>query len=705
MTKPASLDWVSMVGTAQATTAPAVVTDAQRWSGEELLGHAVGAAEWLSAAGLPAGVPVPALLQASPEALALVLAGAAIRRPIAPLGPRLTVRELAGCLERLAAPCLVTQPGFADIAAAAAPGREILVLGELPCRVLGSEPLPVPSPDDTAVVLHTSGTTGHPRAVAYRHDRLARRCRLNATLQQLRPGSVFATASPFHHIAGLGNIMVALAAGATTVAVPRFTVEAWRELEPLGVTHALAVPTMVEMLLRQGALPLRTLRVMQYGASPIHPDTLRTAMGQLPGADFLTLYGQTEGSPITWLSPEDHRLAEVRREELLQSVGRAAPGVEVRIADQDGSGAGEVIARAAHLFAVGPDGWLRTGDLGRLGDDGYLYLVGRRGDMVIRGGENVYPQEVENRLLEHPRIADAAVIGVPDRLLGETLKAFVVPADPAEPPDPEEMRAFARAALAGFKVPAQWDFVSVLPRNATGKLLRRELRCGPAVPPHAGPADARAGAQVPPRAAAPVRGRGLRSGCDPRSPGRQGHGPRRPVIEGIPMAATPWAGSDFQLPPEPASPVALCGACRRLGNCRLGLGREELQPDGSVHTELVCGPENEGGPDVAHGGWTAGVFDEVLGHVPVLNRELAVTGQLSVTYVKPVPVGRPLHAHAWTVRRAGRRWYVAGEMTLASSGAVLARGEAVMVLRDAGHFARHQEWLAQQDVTAQPQPG
>ena len=478
MTEPTSLDWVSIVGAAQATTAPAVVAAASTWSGEELLGRAAGAARWLSRAGLPEGVPVPALLEASPEALALVLAGAATRRPIAPLGPRLTVRELAGCIERLAAPCLVTQPPFADIAAAVAAdlGLKVLAFGGLPALVPGAQPLPTPSPGDTAVVMHTSGTTGHPKAVHYRHDRLARRCRLNATLQQLRPGSVFATASPFHHIAGLGNIMVALAAGATTVAVPRFTVAAWRELEPLGVTHALAVPTMVEMLLREGALPLRTLRVMQYGASPIHPDTLRTAMGQLPGAGFLTLYGQTEGSPITWLSPEDHRLAAAGREELLASVGRAAPGVEVRVADPDGSGAGEVIARAEHLFAAGPDGWLRTGDLGRIGDEGYLYLVGRRGDMIIRGGENVYPQEVENRLLEHPRITDAAVIGVPDRLLGETIKAFVVPDDPADPPGREELRTFARAALAGFKVPAQWEFVPSLPRNATGKLLRRELR-------------------------------------------------------------------------------------------------------------------------------------------------------------------------------------------------------------------------------------
>jgi len=166
------------------------------------------------------------------------------------------------------------------------------------------------------------------------------------------------------------------------------------------------------------------------------------------------------------------------------------------------------------------------------------------------------------------------------------------------------------------------------------------------------------------------------------------------------MAESSWAGSDFQLRPEPQSPVALCGACRRTGVCRLGLGHEELQDDGSVHTDLVCGPENEGGPDVAHGGWTAGVFDELLGHVPLLHRQLAVTGQLSVRFVKPVPVGRPLHGRAWPVRHEGHRWYIAGELTLASTGVLLASGEAVMVLRDLGHFARHQAWLAEQDAQA-----
>ena len=317
MTDQVPPDWVSMVSAAQATRAPAVITATQTWTGEELLARAAGAARWLSASALPEGIPVPALLQASPEALALVLAGAAVRRPVAPLGPRLTERELAGCVERLAAPCLLTQPAFTDTATAVARelGRDVLALGDWPGA---AGRLPAPRPDDTAVVLHTSGTTGHPKAVACRHDRLARRTRLNASLQQLRPGSVFATASPFHHIAGLGNIMVALAAGATTVTVPRFTVEAWRGLAELGVTHALAVPTMVEMLLRQGALPLRTLRIMQYGASPIHPDTLRTAMAEAPRRRLSQPLRADRGQP-------DHLAVAARSPARRGRAGRTAP--------------------------------------------------------------------------------------------------------------------------------------------------------------------------------------------------------------------------------------------------------------------------------------------------------------------------------------------------------------------------------------------
>jgi len=241
------------------------------------------------------------------------------------------------------------------------------------------------------------------------------------------------------------------------------------------VSRTLAVPTMIEMLLREDALALPTLPLLQYGAAPIHPETLRRAMEALPGVDFLDLYGQTEGSPITCLTPEDHVRAAAGREWLLQSVGRAAPGVEVRIECADDQGVGEVTARAAHLFVTSDDGWLRTGDMGRLDDEGYLYLVGRRGDRIIRGGENVYPLGVEHVLQEHPQVVEVAVIGVADQLYGEVVKAFVVPADPDAPPKEDELRSFARRELAGFKVPTEWSFVPELPRNASGKLLRREL--------------------------------------------------------------------------------------------------------------------------------------------------------------------------------------------------------------------------------------
>jgi acyl-CoA synthetase (AMP-forming)/AMP-acid ligase II len=344
--------------------------------------------------------------------------------------------------------------------------------------------LPTPSPADPAMVLHTSGTTGNPKPVYYRNDRLATRVAVNARLQQFDSDAIFATASPFHHIAGIGNIAVAVGAGTSVVSMPRFSVEDWRALAGFGVTHALAVPTMIELLLRERALALPSLRLLQYGAAPIHPETLRRAMAALPGVDFLTIYGQTEGSPITVLTPDDHRAAANGKEWLLQSVGRAAPGVELRIERADSSGAGEVAARASHLFKSTDDGWLRTGDIARVDEEGYLYLVGRRGDKIIRGGENVYPAEVENVLVEHPEVAEAAVVGLPDEVLGELVAAFIVAKDPTRPPDPEDLKAFARHSLAGFKVPGEWNFVQGLPRTATGKLQRQKLltREGRAVP-------------------------------------------------------------------------------------------------------------------------------------------------------------------------------------------------------------------------------
>jgi acyl-CoA synthetase (AMP-forming)/AMP-acid ligase II len=191
---------------------------------------------------------------------------------------------------------------------------------------------------------------------------------------------------------------------------------------------------------------------------------------------MVSLYGQTEGSPITSLGPDDHRLAAVKNPDVLHTVGRPVSGLRLQIHEPDRAGIGEVFADAAHLSSQASDGWLHTGDLGVVDDNGYLRLCGRRNDMVIRGGENVYPLEVENVLSAHPAVAAVGVVGVPETRLGETLAAFIVPTDSAHPPRPEELSSFARVTLAGFKIPQYWYSVAELPLNSAGKVVRATLR-------------------------------------------------------------------------------------------------------------------------------------------------------------------------------------------------------------------------------------
>ncbi|HMC40098.1 MAG TPA: fatty acid--CoA ligase family protein [Acidimicrobiales bacterium] len=453
---------------------PAVVASGTCWSGRELLERSAGAAAWLRQACPPGAVP--ALLAASPAAVAHLIGGADCGRPLAPLGPRLTAAELAPCIEPIDGDVILADPEFEAVAeeVGALTGRRVERL-RVPPR--SADPLALdPEPEAPAFWLHTSGTTGRPKAVPYTQWRLARRSRLNAELCALEPGAVYASASGFHHIAGLGNYVVALAAGAALAPMARFSVESWRALADLHVTHALTVPTMLEMLLEADALVLPDLRNLQYGAAPVHPDTLRRTLQTVPHVRVVNIYGQTEGSPITCLTAEDHRqIAELHRDDLLLSVGRAVPGVELRIDEPDASGVGEIVARADHLFVRDSAGWLRTGDFGRLDDEGYLYLSGRRGDKIIRGGENIYPLEVERILEQHPGVREAAVVGVPDRKWGEILRAVVVPSDPDKAPALDDLKVFVRSHLAGFKVPAEWVIAPELPRNANGKLLRRAL--------------------------------------------------------------------------------------------------------------------------------------------------------------------------------------------------------------------------------------
>jgi len=455
--------------------APAIVSSSDRrtWTAATLLGMAAGAIDLLDAHGATPGQYVPALLTTRPVSVAMLLAGAWSQRPLAPLGPRMTERELLGCLERLDGELLLAEPEWADKAEhlAAKTGRRVVILDRLPP---GAGPCTLRGKPDVAFMMHTSGTTGAPKQVAVSETALLRRAEVNGALLQLTPGARLAIAGLFHHVAGLGNIAVALANQTAIVMYPSFSVAAWQDLQALAPTHTVTVPSVIETLLDAAALKLPSLQLLCYGGSPMHPDTMRRIHHAMPDVALVELFGQTEGSPLTVLSPEDHRAALNGQEHLLRSVGRAAPGVQLRINDPGPDGVGEVWARCAHSFLVDADGWQHTGDLGRL-VDGYLYLVGRQGDKIIRGGENVFPVEVEQVLESHPRVLEAAVVGVPDQRLGETIRACIVAADPASPPSTDELRTYCRERLAGFKVPAQWSFTNALPRNAAGKILRREL--------------------------------------------------------------------------------------------------------------------------------------------------------------------------------------------------------------------------------------
>jgi acyl-CoA synthetase (AMP-forming)/AMP-acid ligase II len=456
---------------------PAVITAGAMVTGSGLLAAAAGAASWFGSLGVPVGLPLPALVTTSADTLAMLLGGAAAGHPLAPLGPRLSAAELSGAVSGLGGQVLLHEPAFAGLAAELA-------------RVTGVRPIPVtglpyatdigrlaaPDVDSVAVYLHTGGTTGAPKRVPITQRVLALRSAVLAGLTGMNgPDAVYATGSPIHHIGGLGNTLAALSAGASVVATASFSPDWWRGLKAHGVTHALLVPSMIEMLLADDALDQVELRTLIYGASPIRPETLALVLDTMPGVAMVNLFGQTEGSPITCLMPADHALASAGRPELLQSVGRPVPGLELRIDAPDAAGAGEVLARAAHLSLPGPDGWLRTGDIGRLDADGYLYLVGRTHDRIVRGGENVYPAEVERVLESHPGVAAAGVVGVPDERLGQTIAAFVIASDASHPPDANGLRRYTRERLAGFKVPAFWYSVGSLPNSAAGKLLRREL--------------------------------------------------------------------------------------------------------------------------------------------------------------------------------------------------------------------------------------
>ena len=462
------------------SNAPAIVDDEGTVTGDELMRLAAGASAMFDRHGFEPGDAVPALMDETRTAIAMVVGGALSRRPVAPLGTKLALDDLvsavSGLREGRERGVLFVSPERRELGeqVAAAAGVEAVVVDGPLERV---EPLTGEcGPDDVVVIVHTSGTTGRPKPIHLTQRPLCARVDVYQEVMGIGPGDRYCSASPFYHTAGVAMDVTVLGMGVSIVPQDWFSVDNWRRAGRLGVTCALLVPTMIEMLLADGALGDAAPKVLQYGAMPIHPDTLRATLEALPHTRLLQIFGQTEASPIAYLSHEDHVRAATDRPDLLLSVGRSIRGAELRIERPDDEGIGEIAMRAPHMFQVDPDGWRRTGDLGIISDEGYVTLHGRLNDRIIRGGENIYPIEIEHLLAAQPGVREVAVVGVPDRMWGEVVKAVIVATDADAPPDADVLRAAVGAHLARFKVPAIIEFTSALPRNPSGKILRRQLK-------------------------------------------------------------------------------------------------------------------------------------------------------------------------------------------------------------------------------------
>ena len=359
-----------------------------------------------------------------------------------------------------------------------------------------TDPGHVGRPDDVSLQLYTSGTTGLPKGVMLTNANLSTAVSEAGHTFSIDEDTVSLVAMPLFHIGGSGWALCGMSRGGCSVILRDVDPNVILSLiEKERITESFVVPAVLMVLLASPALAttdLSSLRHLFYGASPIAEDVLVRCLAAF-GCGFNQVYGMTETTgAITALRAEDHDPTGPRRG-LLRSAGRPHPGVELRIIDPDTGvdvapgKVGEVLTRSSYNMAgywrkpdeteatLQADGWLHTGDAGYLDAEGYLYLHDRMKDMIVSGGENIYPAEVENVLLAHPDVIDAAVIGVPDERWGETVKAIVVLA-PDAAFDPVTIMAHCRLNLAHYKCPTSVDESEGLPRNPSGKILKRELR-------------------------------------------------------------------------------------------------------------------------------------------------------------------------------------------------------------------------------------
>jgi fatty-acyl-CoA synthase len=480
--------------------APAYWTPARTWSFAQLDEASSRIAQGLRSLGIAAGDRVACLTKLTADCVALVIGANKIGAVCMPVNWRLAPPEVEYIVNNGNAKLMM-----ADAMFAASAGRirtfTTEKFHEWYGRFEAKDPGFKPAPDDTALQLYSSGTTGLPKGVELTHRNLAV-AMVDAVPQAIGyhgAPDVMLNALPTYHIAGVGVALLTASKGGMSVLFPDFDpAKVVAAIAEHRITHSFLVPAMIQFMLQvPGAAKAdySSLKGISYGASPISEKVLIDAMRTFK-CRFMQVYGLTETTgAITCLPPEDHD-PEGPKKELLRSAGKPIDGVELRVVDASGRDCaegevGEVWIRTAQNMkgywanakATGdafverkPDGlgWFRSGDAGYL-RGGYLFLHDRIKDMIVSGGENIYPAEVENALMQHPAVADGAVIGVPDEKWGEAVKACVVLKPGATASEADIVR-FMRDRIAHYKCPSSVDFLDAIPRNPTGKILKRVLR-------------------------------------------------------------------------------------------------------------------------------------------------------------------------------------------------------------------------------------
>jgi len=457
-------------------TAEAVVDGPARLTFAELADRVRVAAGAFASDGIEPGDRVAIWAPNSAEwiiaAFGLLTAGGVL----VPVNTRFKADEAGDIIRRSGARAVLVQKGFLGLDYEGPPGVPVIPLTS--GFLSSGAPLERGvSGDDVCDIVFTSGTTGRPKGVMMTHAQNLRWTQTWCDTVGLREGDRYLIVNPFFHMFGYkAGCITSLMRGATILPVPVFDVARVLDLvEREKVTVLPGPPTLYHSLLSAGGGPdLSSLRLAVTGAADIPVELIRRIRGELPFQAIFTGYGLTEAGTVTLSRPDDSF------EAIATTVGTPCDGYEVRIA-----GDGEVLVRgecvmkgylddpAATAEAIDTDGWLHTGDLGTFDDGGRLRIVGRKKDMFIVGGFNAYPAEIEGFLLEHPRVAQVAVIGVPDERLGQVGKAFVVRSGLVSA---DELVTWSRDRMAGFKVPRYVEFLDELPLNATGKVMKDQLR-------------------------------------------------------------------------------------------------------------------------------------------------------------------------------------------------------------------------------------